>query len=243
MLRHMKTFSALAILALSLITVIPAQAQSGMALANWSDIKVGAMFTAGAATNAGSVETGWKTSPAFSFSGGALAIIPLSANIAFDLGVCYASRAVGFHLESSTDVGVDYSLGYLSIEPGFNLGGFTIGLGIGLPMSASATLKNIPAIPGFTTAPPFTITTSDLNMLIEVRVGGSIPLMQSDKNELRLLIDGSYAFSGIIKSASLPTAAMWLSNRGEKGYGDTMNNGPLASLQIGVAYLFDTNPH
>jgi hypothetical protein len=227
----MKTLTAIAALAFSFVTVTQGQAQSGMAIENWKNIKVGAMLTAGGATSAGPVATGTKTSPGFALSGGALAIFPFSPNIGFDLAVCYDSRMVSFHDEANTSNGVDISAGYLSIRPGFNLGGFTIGLGIGLPMSVSVA-QNTPPNHNFPFVP--SASSSDMTMLLEGRIGGSIPIMQTDKAELRFLIEGAYGFSPIFSSD-------FVTKNG--GTDNTKNNGPLATLQLGFAYLFDTNPH
>lgn len=67
-------------------------------------------------------------------------------------------------------------------------------------------------------------------MLLEARIGGSIPIVQTDKADLRFVIEGSYGFTQIFKSSLVSGQ-------------DTNDNGPLASLQLGFAYLFDTNPH
>ena len=56
-------------------------------------------------------------------------------------------------------------------------------------------------------------------------------MIQSDKGALLILIEGSYGFSEIIKSSFYD------------GGDATKNNGPLASLELGVAYLFDLSPH
>ncbi|MDP4200287.1 MAG: hypothetical protein Q8922_10325 [Bacteroidota bacterium] len=219
----MKTISAFMALALSLVFIIPAQAQSGMSIENWKDIKVGPMFTAGVATNAGTTSSGLKPGTGFAFSVGGLAIFPFSTNIGFDLALCYDARTINFHDETNTANGTDITTGYLAIRPGFNLGDFTIGLGIGVPMALTLTSKpDNTSIPGY--------STSDMNMLFEGRIGGSIPVMETDRTELRLLIEGAYGFTQIIKTASA-------------GPEPSNDNGPVASVELGLAYLFDLTPH
>lgn len=228
----MKILSALAALSISFIALSATHAQSGMAVENWKDIKFGPMFTAGAAVNAGPVVEGTKTSPGFSFSTGGRATFPLSAQIAFDLGLCYDGRNVSYHTETSSDTGVSLSAMYMELRPGFNLGGFTIGIGIGLPLALSQTSKPT-ALPVTAFTPSF--TSSDMNMLFEGRIGGAITVMSSDEGILNVLIEASYPFNQTIKSSSFSS---FLSDSDK-----AKNNGPLAKLELGLAYLFDLTPH
>lgn len=212
----MKTFCTTFVLAVSLLTVT-AHAQSGMSVENWKDIKVGPMFTGGLAIHAGSADTILPPKSGFAFSAGGRMQYPFSTNMALDVAVCYDSRSISAETSDGT-IKTTSTVSYISLRPGFNIGGFTIGLGLGLPIGFSADL-NGSSVP---------TSTSDLGMLIEGRAGASVSMMEFDNgNQLRLLLEGSYGFTKINKTAP----------------SDEKNNGPLATAEIGLAYYFDTNPH
>jgi hypothetical protein len=67
------------------------------------------------------------------------------------------------------------------------------------------------------------LTTDSTAFLVEVRAGFGFPIIKNDNNELRLLVEGSYGLTKLSKSSNA----------------DTKNDGPLATAQVGVAYLFD----
>src|SRR6266542_3643441 len=93
-------------------------ASFGTAQAQSSHIRVGPMFTAGAAVNAGDVAEGWKTSPRVAWTFGALADFSINPVVSFDLGLSYASRSINFHNEKNEDVNRnDFTLGYFLVQP------------------------------------------------------------------------------------------------------------------------------
>ena len=212
----MKTFSATVALILSLFT-FSAHAQSGMSSENWRDMKVGPMFTGGLAIHAGSADTTFQPKSGFAFSVGGRMQYPFSVSMAFDLGLCYDSRSLTFE-SSDGSLKSNQTVSYISLRPGFNLGGFIIGLGLGLPVGTSADLNGSSV----------TTNTSDMGFLVEGRAGANVNLMESNNgNQLRLLVEGSYGFTKVNKTFT----------------SDEKNNGPLATAEIGLAYFFDTNPH
>ena len=93
---------------------------------------------------------------------------------------------------------------------------------MGLPVSAGTIAS------GSAVAP--TVKSSDLNSLFEGRLGGTVELTRSKLGVLNFTVEGSYAFSKNINSA-------WF-----HGGDDTKNNGPLATLEAGINYLFDLMP-
>jgi hypothetical protein len=147
---------------------------------------------------------------------------------------------VKFQNPKNSDQNIAYAASYIALRPELNIGGFTIGLGIGLPIGASATLNGY----GSTTpsTPPYAITTSDLNMLLEGRAGAAVTLNEGDKGQiLQLLVQGSYGFNTLIKKDAFPAPVTV--GPATFSYDATMNNGPLATVEIGVSYLFDLTPH
>jgi hypothetical protein len=223
---NMKTFSATIAIALSLLAV-SAHAQSGMSVENWKDTKIGPMLTGGLALNAGSVDSLTEAKTGLAYAVGARLQYPFSANMALDIALCYDGRSVEYDNTMITHK-VTYNASYVSLRPGFNIGGIVVGVGLGLPIGGSSSVEGLTS-----NAFPDKIESKDLNMLIEGRLGANITIFESDEgNQLRLLVEGSYGFTKLLKSDSYPT-----------GMEDAKNNGPLATAQIGVAYMFDMTPH
>jgi len=189
----------------------------------WKHIRLGPMFTAGASVNAGDVADGWKTSPKFALSVGALGDIPLNPSISLDLTVGYNARSVNFHNQANPDKNkYDLTISYAVLQPEFRFSGFLLGFGVGIPVSGSyeyATDANVKTVSG-------SVVTGDLATLFEIRLGADIPVVESESGKLVVLIHGAY---GLTKNytATSPFGSL------------TENNGPLATLQAGFAYLFD----
>lgn len=192
-----------------------ASAQSGMGMAFSRDILVGPFFTAGVAMNAGTLDSGVTSSPGFAFAVGGAGYVPISEDMALVLGLAYDSRSLGMEATyNGTKYTTTQSVSYFSIRPGFKFKGFQLGMGLGLPLSVSAKV-NDQDVPG--------LSTDSLAFLVEIRAGYGFPIMKNDRNELRLLVQGSYALTKMSKSSN----------------SDTKGDGPLATAEIGLAYLFD----
>ena len=186
------------------------------------DLKAGPLFTAGTSVNAGDVATGSKTSPGFAYTPGALIDFTYTRNVGFDLGVVYDARTINFHDQTNTNLGVDYTFGYISLRPELRFDGFLIGVGLGLPVSVNTSASGGAANP--------TIHTGDVKALFEGRIGGNIELLQTQAGTLNLLVEASYAFSKNLESS-------WF-----HGGDATRNNGPLVTTEAGLCYLFDLTP-
>ncbi|HZK75488.1 MAG TPA: hypothetical protein VFD13_01155 [Candidatus Kapabacteria bacterium] len=227
----MKKFPILATLLIAVSISSTARGQDSAAATAWKSVKLGPMFMPGISSNAGSVANGTKTTAVnFSWSLGAMADFPFSPNLGLQLGVGYDSRGVEFHDQKSADTSIAYTLSYFSLRPEFRIGDFLVGLGIGIPVGASTTASSDASKMNQQQS----LGASGLNTLIEGRIGAAIPVMESDNgNELKFLIDASYAFSQISSNPLKPN-----DNTPNK----TDNNGPLATLQLGFAYLFNLNP-
>jgi hypothetical protein len=199
---------------------------------SWKDIKIGPFFSGGEAVSAGTVANGAKTSTAFAFSAGADADFPLNQNIAFNLGVAYDARGIGFYQQDNSSNKVSYNFSYLELRPEFRFSGFLLGVGVGLPVSASSSVGgNI--LPQ--TATP--VGPSGMNVLFEIRLGGAIPILQSSSGVLNLTLEGAYAFTQITTNTALTPYNPLITPP------TSSNNGPLASAEIGFQYLFDLTPH
>jgi len=190
---------------------------------HYGDIRLGPVLTGGASANAGDVANGTKTSPLCSGMGGVNADIPMSDNMALDLTAAYDLRAINFHLQDNSAVGVDYLYGYLAFRPAIRFNNFFFGLGMGLPVNANTIESGGAAKPD--------VSASDMNLLYEARIGGRMQIADFTSGSLYLTLDGSYAFNRILTDSYF------------KGGDETKNNGPIATAQLGVVYLFDIVKH
>ncbi len=221
--------NAAVLIALLVGTLSSARAQTATMVTSedtWKDIKLGPLFSAGEAISAGTVANGAKTSSAFAFSLGADADFPLNPNISFNLALAYDARGINFHDQNDANNKVDYTFGYFEFRPEFRFSGFLIGIGVGIPVSASAT--------GGGTVPSPPIGSSSMTTLFEVRLGGVVPIVQSSSGVLNFTVEGAYAFTQITNASLQPYLTSSQTSQ---------NNGPLASAEIGLQYLFDLTPH
>lgn len=200
-------------------------AQSHNANSNdqWGDLRLGPLASGGAAVNAGDVASGSKTAPLFSYTAGGKLNIPFSPTTALDLSLAYDQRSINFHDQATSDLGVDYSFGYIAFRSTVKYEGFTVGLGVGYPVYAGTTSH------GGANAPD--IAMSNVNTLFEGRLGGEVKVWETDLGILNLSVEGTYAFNRILTPSFF------------HGVSDTQNNGPLASLEFGVNYLFNVMRH
>lgn len=221
----------------------------------WQHFYVGPLFSAGEGVSAGTVADGSKTSQGFAFSAGADADYTLNESIGVNLAFAYDSRAISFYDQAITSFTYQYSLNYFSIRPEIRFGDFLIGVGIGIPASINTTVSGIPAgtdaiksalhttksstgdVILASTSTSTTESSSDMNTLFEIRLGASIPILQMASGQLDFTIDASYAFTNIVSNGPL------LYNDPTKNPPSSDNNGPLASGEIGIKYLFDLESH
>ena len=197
----------------------------------WKDIKVGPLFSGGASVNAGTVGNGSKTGDDFAWSLGADADFPVTQNFAINLALAYDARGINFYNQGATNEIATYNFGYLVLRPELRISSFLLGVGVGLPVSASVTNAGV--------SPETPVTPSSMNMLFEIRLGASVPIMQSSSGVLNLTIEGAYAFTQIVSNGPLA----YYSSAVNPVVPSTSNNGPLASGEVGIQYLFDLTPH
>jgi hypothetical protein len=183
------------------------------------DLKLGPFASGNATVNASSVSDGWKTSPLGTAGGGALFELPFDRQSALDIAVVLDNRALTFYNEANSNIGVDYRFGYISLRPSVQYSGVLFGFGVGFPILATTTGYGGLALPK--------IETSAMNVLYEARIGGEVTLYRSKLGDLNARLEGSYAVNRI------------LSRNYMNGGTDVKNNGPIASLEFGVMYLFN----
>ncbi|HEY3874294.1 MAG TPA: hypothetical protein VGM92_02360 [Candidatus Kapabacteria bacterium] len=196
-----------------------------------NDIRLGAVFMPGLSANAGTVANGTKTDATdFSWALGALADFPLNQNIGIQVGLCYDNRTVGFHDQATSDTSNKYTFSYFSFRPELRIGDFVVGLGLGVPIGASSTAS----ADSKGQNAPTTLAASNMNFLLEGRIGAAVPIVDMQNgNEIKFHVEAAYAFSQIVSSPLTP-------NDGSQN--KTENSGPIASVQLGISYLFDLTP-
>jgi hypothetical protein len=185
-------------------------------------VAIGPEFLAGGSVYAGDVPTGLKTDARFSFNAGALGYLNMTPSFAFILGIVYDSRGVNFHKENDATQLENSTFNYLSFQPGIKFKDFTLGLGIGIPMSAKVERE----ITGLNATND--IATGSLNTLLELRIGATVPIIEGESGDFRFIINGSYPLSKVYQgSTGFPFVTI-----------ATSKDGPVPTVQAGFSYLF-----
>ena len=182
-------------------------------------VNVGPMALAGVALSTGSITPGMKTTPGLAYAPGALIDFTYSRTVGFELGMAYDSRTTTFHNVADPGSVIDYTFGFITLRPELRVDGFLVGVGLGLPVTVSTTVRSGASVPA--------VRLADVNPLFEGRVGGMVELTSNRVGTLDLLVEGSYAFSRNLTDA-------WF-----HGTDETRNNGPIATVELGVCYLFN----
>lgn len=116
---------------------------------------------------------------------------------------------------------------YFTIVPSIYLSGFTLGVAFGIPVAYSVQNAK-----GDDRSALFLADTRDLTSpLIELRVGGMIPVVKSETGTLSILLQGGYMLTGMVNST------YWQNYRNM--FRDYANNPKVISLGVGVNYLFN----
>lgn len=116
---------------------------------------------------------------------------------------------------------------YFTIVPSIYLSGFTLGVAFGIPVAYS-----VQSAKGDDMSALFLADTRDLTSpLIELRVGGMIPVVKSETGTLSILIQGGYMVTGMVNGTYWPKYRFMFKDDG--------NNPKVISLGVGVNYLFN----
>ena len=201
------------------------------------------------------VAEGYKTGVVFNSvpDFGVSTMFPFGVNskIGFTLDLGHSSLGYGIKPEDSKfqsdSTNFVESYRYFNISPGFNFSGFTLGVNIGMPIGASmesergqsthplkAFPQDIKVIPEYT---------DSLATLIEVRIGGAIPLIDNPSGRLTFNIQASYALTGLYTDYKDYRYAYPVERNKENGSveyldpDESLNPKP-ASLSLGLSYLF-----
>jgi hypothetical protein len=227
----MKKIPVLVVLLMAVSICSTARAQDSAATDAWKNVFAGPFFEGGGAVNAGNVAEGAKTNFLFAWAAGARGVFPLAPNIAFTAALGYDARSVEFYKQDDQNVKDDYTFNYFAIRPGMQLGDFSLALGLGVPLGYSDDIQQRAGESIKTTS----VGASGMDFLIELRLGAAIPLIQNENGQLQFLVEASYAFNHLVDNGPLYYY-------GPGTQSSVSNDGPLATLQLGFAYLFNLNP-
>jgi hypothetical protein len=205
------------------LTVSIVRAQDESTAPSFNHFVLGPAVEAGGSIWTGSVASTFKTSQEFSFQGGIMAYCATNESFAFTLGLAYDTRGVNFHNYNDATIADNLTLGYFSIQPGLKFKDFTLGLGIGLPMTITDAVTS--GSQSLTVTP-----TSNQATLVEIRLGASVPIMTGDGGEFRFIVDASYPFTNTFNNLSL--------SGGTETGTPYKSDGPTATLRAGFCYLF-----
>ncbi len=122
----------------------------------------------------------------------------------------YLTTAFKYKLYNNSSVNWRDEFHYFNIGVGTYLSGFFLSLNLGIPLSGKGYNFG-PSIKDF--------DTKDLSTVLQLRLGGAIPLMSDEVGRLNLLIFGDYNVTGVMAN-------------------DNNYNPRIASLSIGLSYLF-----
>lgn len=174
--------------------------------------------------NAGNIPEGQKTAMNINsmpdISANVLWLFNKGANLGIIGDIAYSSVSFRMRPESES-VANDNNTSiinptYLTISPGLYLSSFTLGLGISLPMG-----MNVSTVSGTELS---TSTDNLQSPLLDVRIGGMVPVFEHETGRLSVLVHFAYAISGLNKSIT--------------GVDDTYNP-KVMSGGLGLAYHFN----
>jgi hypothetical protein len=199
------------------------------------DIYLGPYVLLKGGTNVAGVPDGLKTSANFN----GIPDFGLTARWMFDkysnLGVVldfgystYSFRVGPDNADQATDAStIIFKPSYITVVPSIYLSGFTLGFAFGFPAAYS-----VMSATGDDKSGQFLANVKDINgPLIELRVGGMIPVLKSEKGILSILVQGGYMLTGMVDNT------YW--EKYSSTFKDEANNPKVLSLGVGVNYLFN----
>ncbi|MCL5991939.1 MAG: hypothetical protein M1419_07545 [Bacteroidetes bacterium] len=176
---------------------------------------IGPFITLKGGVNAADVPQGIKNG--FTINGlpdfGASGYIPFGEKSQFGLAVdlAYSTYAYDMKVNNSGNLKTS-SINYFTLGTNIFIYGFTTGLNFGIPISGNIEYPYTEK----------TKTTDDMNLMVEFKIGGMIPLYYDETGRVNLIIQFGY----------------FLTEQLNEDYTGSYNHHP-ASGAIGVSYLFN----
>ena len=184
--------------------------------------------------NAANIPDGYKT--AANFNG--IPDIGFTFRWMFDknsaLGLCFDGEyaTYSFRMRPESEAAANdnntyvYKPSYITISPGLFFSGVTLNLALNIPSGINVQTVAGNDGPGF-----FTYTQQDLNSPnLEIRLGGQIMTLESETGHLNIVLRGGYMLTGVLRTDAFGN---------DKLFGSSSFNPNVASVGLGVNYLFD----
>ncbi len=174
-----------------------------------------------ACVNTATIMNGTKTG--MSINGipdfGATFYLPIGtqSTVGATLDIGYSTYSIKSKPESGAtdDNTIITQANYFSIAPNVNIGGFMLGVNLGIPVGMSS--GNVSGAGILSSIP---VNSDELATVIDIRFGAMIPIMHNATGRLNFIVMGGYMLTGMSKN-------------------DTSEYNPkAASLMMGVNYLF-----
>jgi hypothetical protein len=185
-------------------------------------LSIGPMGSAGMHISTGEVPDGYKIKPVIGWSAGVLGEIDVSRLVSVDLALTYLQRGRYFYIQNNESYNTTIDVSYLSIAPMASFKGFLMGFGINLPMGATSLTKT-------PTQSDIEVDVPDreLKTVIDVKLGGHMPMFRTDQGNLSLLLLASYDIVKPFKDDGMFSAPVTTGRDFA---------GPDVSLHIGLSY-------
>jgi hypothetical protein len=185
---------------------------------NTFPMSIGPFIAPKVCVNTADIPQGFKTG--MSFNGipdfGATFYVPFSptSTIGATADVGYSTYSILTKPESNANDDNTFieKVNYFSIAPNINFSGFMLGFNIGIPMGYSVSNVSGSINPA--------TTTDNLATIVDIRIGGMIPLMNDATGRLNFIVFGGYMLTGMSSNDN------------------TSANPKAASLMLGLNYLF-----
>lgn len=190
-----------------------------------SYLTVGPNLAGGASMSIGPPD-GSKVAPSFSWRFGGDMSYPLTRVISGTFMLGYESRAVRIRGLNSSEVYQSSRVGYLAITPGFQFGGFWIGMNFGLPLGGGVTSKGGPNSQELSrdmSSEEF----DKVDVTLEPRIGGIIPVHNDATGVLAITLSGGISLNQFF---DLADATGFQS--------ESLGNYQTVSAHMGVTYQF-----
>lgn len=165
----------------------------------------------------------WLNYNGFAFSElpemGVSTYIPFTKDVFFGGGLNFSYSTYGFLMRynsGNNEVNTTHQYNYFSISPYLYAKGFILGMNIGIPLGGTHDDK-------FGTRE---LKSDDLAVLADLKIGGIITVFDNEIGRFNILIEGSYAFPGLLNENYLDDD------------GNEYNYHP-AQLWFGINYMFN----
>lgn len=197
---------------------------------SYKQYEFGPFATGGLSVFQGTVPDGSKTDirPAYTF--GALGDYAFNREWGVALGIGYESRGMYFHQQGNDPPNQTITLNYITIQPSLKFKSFLLGINIGIPASNSAK-ADLGTVNGVSLGSyNRSFGTDTMNLLIDIRASGVLPLVENDKGDLDFIIQASYCISDAIGKGGFYTVGQTSSS--------PVTKSPIPTVQIGLSYMF-----